>query len=75
MAPPKGKKGPPAPPPDPRALATLDLLKQVFPDREPALNLNQVEMPIGPAETETVCRVAKADAAAPLRPAGLSIRG
>ena len=37
--PPKGKKGPPPREPDPKALATLDILKEVFSDREPTLNL------------------------------------
>ena len=59
--PPKGKKGPPPPEPDPKALATLDILKEVFSDREPTLNLNQVEMSIEPEQADGICRTAKED--------------
>ena len=59
--PPKGKKGPPPPEPDPKALATLDILKEVFSDREPTLNRNQVEMSIEPERADGICRIAKED--------------
>ena len=59
--PPKGKKGPPPPEPDPKALATLDILKEVFSDREPTLNLNQVELSIEPEQADGICRMAKED--------------
>ena len=59
--PPKGKKGPPPPEPDPKALATLDILKEVFSDREPTLNRNQVEMSIEPERAYGICRIAKED--------------